>query len=65
MRGIPSEINSDVHLSQIRKIWNAFYKAHPNGATQEELLEQATKIDDQFGACFMPPIRTPAPTGGQ
>jgi RHS repeat-associated protein len=64
LRGIPKgEVNNTVHLSQIRKIWNEFYRTHPN-ATQEELLEQATKIDDQFGACFIPPIRPPVSTGG-
>src|SRR4051812_34662810 len=54
LRGIPKgEVNNSVHLSQIRKIWNQFYRMHPN-ATQEE-PEQMTKIDDQFGACFIPP----------
>lgn len=26
LRGIPKEINSDLHLSKIRKEWNKFYK---------------------------------------
>ncbi|MEU7903555.1 SpvB/TcaC N-terminal domain-containing protein [Actinoplanes sp. NPDC049118] len=58
LRGIPKEINSSVHLSQIRKIWNQFYKANPN-ATREELIAEANRIDDMFGACFNPPIRPP------
>jgi RHS repeat-associated protein len=66
LRGIPKELNNTVHLSEIRKIWNEFYRTHPT-ATQEELLDQATKIDDQFGACFIPPVRPPVsstPSGG-
>ncbi|MFE0458305.1 SpvB/TcaC N-terminal domain-containing protein [Kitasatospora sp. NPDC058965] len=65
LRGIPKgEVNNTVHLSRIRKIWNEFYRTHPN-ATQEELLDQATKIDDQFGASFVPPVRPPVSSGGQ
>ena len=64
LRGIPNEINSDVHLSQIRKLWNEFYRTNP-AATQAELLESATKIDDMFGACFLPPVRPPVSSGGQ
>ncbi len=56
LRGIPVEINSDVHLSQIRKSWNQFYRLNSN-PTQEQLLEQATKIDNQFGHLFLPPVR--------
>lgn len=56
LRGIPKESNSDLHLSKIRKIWNEFYRKNPN-PTKEQLLEQATKIDNQFGHLFDPPIR--------
>jgi uncharacterized Zn-binding protein involved in type VI secretion len=56
LRGIPKEINSDVHLSQIRKSWNQFYRETPN-PTQAQLLEHATKIDNQFGHLFNPPVR--------
>jgi RHS repeat-associated protein len=58
LRGIPNEVNSSVHLSQIRKIWNQFYKANPN-ATREELIAEARRIDDMFGGLFNPPIRPP------
>ncbi|WP_406193202.1 hypothetical protein OH807_02330 [Kitasatospora sp. NBC_01560] len=65
LRGIPKgEVNNTVHLSRIRKIWNQFYRTHPN-ATQEELLEQATRIDEEFGASFVPPVRPPTSSGGQ
>lgn len=53
-RGIPNAINSDVHLSQIRKLMNQFYRTNPS-PTAEQLLEQATKIDEQFGLQFLPP----------
>jgi uncharacterized Zn-binding protein involved in type VI secretion len=56
LRGIPKPINSDVHLSQIRRSWNEFYRNNPN-PTQQQLLDHATRIDDQFGHLFDPPIR--------
>ncbi|MFB9691976.1 SpvB/TcaC N-terminal domain-containing protein [Amorphoplanes digitatis] len=61
LRGIPNEINNTVHLSQIRKIWNKFYQAFPN-ATREQILAEAQRVDDMFGACFTPPIRPPVST---
>jgi len=56
LRGIPNGINNTLHLSEIRRAWNEFYRAHPS-ATQQELLDQATLIDDQYGHLFNPPIR--------
>lgn len=57
LRGIPKgDINNRVHLSQIRKEWNRFYKANPS-PTQAQLLDFATKLDDKFGYLFNPPIR--------
>ena len=57
LRGIPKgDINNRVHLSQIRKEWNRFYKANPN-PTQSQLLDFATKLDNKFGHLFNPPIR--------
>ncbi|MGD1318736.1 RHS repeat domain-containing protein [Chryseobacterium sp. 2R14A] len=56
LRGIPKSINSDVHLSQIRKMWNRFYKQNPNPSKQQ-LLEQATIIDQKFGSQFLPPLK--------
>ncbi len=56
LRGIPKSINSDVHLSQIRRSWNEFYRNNPN-PTQAQILDHATRIDDQFGHLFNPPIR--------
>jgi hypothetical protein len=53
LRGIPKEINSRLHLSQIRREWNRFYKAHPT-ATAEEIRFQAARIDSLYGHEFMP-----------
>jgi hypothetical protein len=55
LRGIPNEVNSDVHLSQIAKEWNQFYKANPE-ATQTQLLQKATEIDLKYGGQFKPPV---------
>jgi hypothetical protein len=56
LRGIPNHLNPQVHLSQIRKEWNRFYRATPT-PTKQQLLDKATEIDDQFGHLFVPPIR--------
>ena len=57
LRGIPKDNNAKVHLSQIAKEWNRFYKANPN-ATQSQLLQKATEIDAKYGSLFNPPIGT-------
>jgi len=56
LRGIPKEINSEIHLSKIRKEWNKFYRQNPN-PTKQQLLDKATEIDDMFGTEFNPPVR--------
>lgn len=56
LRGIPNEINPEVHLSDIRKMRDRFYTSHPT-ATKEQPLEQAKKSDDICGSWFEPPIR--------
>jgi RHS repeat-associated protein len=51
LRGIPKEINSNVHLSQIRTEWNAFYRdVGKNGGypTREQVLQKASEIDQKF-----------------
>jgi hypothetical protein len=52
LRGVPLNRNSDVHLSQIRKIWNSFYRTHPFPA-QVDLLKQAGLIDILFKDVFL------------
>jgi RHS repeat-associated protein len=57
LRGIPKgDINSRIHLSQIRVEWNRFYDAHPN-PTKQEVLDHATRVDDMLGNWFSPRIR--------
>ena len=56
LRGIPKEVNSDIHLSKIRKEWNKFYRENPS-PTKEQLLEKATEIDNLYGDKFNPPVR--------
>ncbi|MFI9807174.1 putative T7SS-secreted protein [Streptomyces sp. NPDC052301] len=57
LRGIPKgDINSRIHLSEIRKSWNDFYRAHPT-ATRQQVLEHVTKVDDMLGHWFNPRIR--------
>lgn len=58
LRGIPKAINNTVHLSEIRKMWNSFYRTHPPATTTvQDLLDFATQVDDMFGHLFNPPIR--------
>lgn len=56
LRGIPIEVNSDVHLSKIRKEWNKFYRTNPNPVRQD-ILDKATEIDNLYGNQFNPPVR--------
>ncbi|WP_406468535.1 DUF6531 domain-containing protein [Streptomyces hirsutus] len=57
LRGIPKgDINSRVHLSQIRVEWNRFYDSHPN-PTRQEVLDHVTRVDDMLGNWFNPRIR--------
>lgn len=55
LRGIPKSLNSDLHLSQIRREWNQFYRQNP-APTQEQLLQKATEIDNRLGSQFNPPV---------
>ncbi|MGH4008786.1 MAG: WXG100 family type VII secretion target [Pseudonocardiaceae bacterium] len=57
LRGVPKgSINNRVHLSEIRREWNRFYRENPSPSAQD-LLNQATKIDNKYGHLFNPPIR--------
>ena len=55
LRGIPNELNSDLHLRQIAREWNEFYDANLK-ATRERLLQKATEIDRKYGGWFKPPV---------
>jgi len=56
LRGIPTQLNPTLHLRDIRREWDAFYRRTPN-PTQQQLLDQATRIDDMYGHLFWPPVR--------
>jgi hypothetical protein len=55
LRGIPNELNSDLHLKVIGGEWRKFYLQYPN-ATKEQLLQKAAEIDAKYGSQFNPPI---------
>ncbi|MER8446108.1 hypothetical protein NKH52_23225 [Mesorhizobium sp. M1066] len=55
LRGIPRELNSTLHLSTIRREWDAFYRQNPT-TTLQKLLEKAAEIDQKYGHLFNPPI---------
>jgi RHS repeat-associated protein len=55
LRGIPNSLNSEVHLSQIRRSWNQFYRTTVN-PTRELFINKAAEIDQIFGNQFLPPI---------
>ncbi|MBW9154749.1 hypothetical protein, partial [Clostridium estertheticum] len=60
LRGIPKEVNSEVHLSKIRIEWNKFYKDIAKGKielTKENFLNKAKVIDGKFGDKFNPKIK--------
>lgn len=58
LRGIPRSINSELHLSEVRVLWNQFYKQFPLGTqpSVDQLLDYATSIDQQLGHQFLPPV---------
>jgi hypothetical protein len=62
-RGIPNELNSQMHLSEIGNIWISFYnsfKYAPEGRivpTKAQIFAQVKAIDDKYGHLFYPPIR--------
>ncbi|MGW9080087.1 putative T7SS-secreted protein [Streptomyces kronopolitis] len=57
LRGIPKgDINSRIHLSEIRVAWNEFYSSHPS-PTRQQVLDNVTRVDDSLGHWFSPRIR--------
>lgn len=52
LRGIPVDKNASVHLSEIRKVWNDFYRRNLN-PTKQDLLHQAGRIDKLFSNIFI------------
>ena len=56
LRGIPKKSNSSVHLSDIRVLWNGFYKTHSK-PSRRQVLDYATFVDDFLGSEMVPRIR--------
>ena len=56
LRGIPNEVNSELHLRTLRREWNEFYRENPN-PTKQDLLDHATYLDNKYGTQFDPPVR--------
>ncbi|WP_158888990.1 putative T7SS-secreted protein [Amycolatopsis anabasis] len=56
LRGIPNDVKGVLHRGQIRGEWDEFYRENP-GATKQDLLDFATKVDEKFGHLFRPPVR--------
>jgi len=48
LRGIPTQLNNTLHLSEIHgQLWDNFWLENPN-ATRAEILEFAQKLEDRF-----------------
>ena len=56
LRGIPRHLNSELHLKQVRREWNQFYREYST-PTREQLLQKASEIDARYGSQFNPPIK--------
>lgn len=58
LRGVHKDVNSEVHLSKVRLMWNRFYAEHPpgSGVTRQDFLDYARHIDQQLGGSFTPPV---------
>ncbi|WP_327584616.1 hypothetical protein OHA25_54115 [Nonomuraea sp. NBC_00507] len=56
LENLRGSVNSEVHLSMIRKLWNNFYDTNSN-PTRQQVLNYATKIDDMLGHWFAPRVR--------
>lgn len=52
--GIPRELNKPLHLIEMRRFWDHFYKIHLT-ATKEELLRAREELRRKFGSQFLPP----------
>jgi hypothetical protein len=56
LRGLPvGRINNEIHLSEIRTMWNDFYETHAS-PSRADILNFATEIDRKLGVFFTPRI---------
>jgi hypothetical protein len=53
LRGIPNNLNNTLHLSDIRRAWNEFYRRVPT-PTKDQVLQYAENVDKRFGHLFTP-----------
>jgi hypothetical protein len=54
LRGIPNEINPDLHLGKLRTEWYRFFQENET-ASKEQPHKMARELDQQYGHLFMPP----------
>jgi len=57
LRGIPKDLNNQLHNSFIRRAWDRFHINNPN-ASAEEIINYADIIDSFVGGHFLPNIGT-------
>jgi hypothetical protein len=56
LAGVPGgKINQDIHLSEIRRSWDDFYKTHA-APSRQDVLDHATKIYLKVGVFFSPSV---------
>ncbi|WP_444663987.1 putative T7SS-secreted protein [Cellulomonas sp. CW35] len=58
LRGVHTSVNREIHLRQIRRMWDRFYAEHPvgSGVTRQDFLDYAQYVDQQLGSNFTPPV---------
>ncbi|MCW1916977.1 zeta toxin family protein [Luteolibacter sp. GHJ8] len=56
LRGIPIDLNTDLHLRMIRMDLNDLYSQFKGWPPKEELLRFARIIDQRYGHLYIPPI---------
>ena len=60
LRGIPKKINNTLHLKDIRKEWDKFYKKFDDAGiipTKEQVEKMVKAIDKKYGHLFDPPVK--------
>jgi hypothetical protein len=55
LRGIPNELNNELHLQDIRDAWDDFYNSNPD-PTRRQFFAKRDAIDREFGCQFNPPM---------
>lgn len=56
LRGIPIELNSELHLIALRKEWDKFYFEHPS-ATRQQIIDFKVTLDQKYGHLFNPEVK--------